>query len=485
MKNTMLNILLIGLLSCAAGCGSEDEPSGNTNSTSLAVTVKGTTGEIEAHIKVYIFSQPASDPAGRNPAAALKSAVTDNTGNTSLDVKNFATGIYYLTILEEIFTSGLSTEQVVLGTKEITLEKGMTLNEELTLTTGRSLKYSNGFIPTAITSNLAMNEYKRWKAEEVVACAGGLRVIADPAAETKVEAMGFGMLLAAYAKDKDTFDGLFTFYKSKRTTEAKNMMAWSVTCDGFKDKGSATDGDIDVAFSLIVASKQWSDETYLNEAKEILAIIRNNLFKTCIVNSESIYIIGPGYNNIAWGGCNEMDIMYHTPAYFRVFASVTGDDAWEKLANDTYVTLNTGAHPSTGLVPDWQKATGGASSTPGRVHHFGYDACRAPWKLTLDHLWNGNTQSQQWASKVATWANGVGAANIVDGYELDGTKRGTNKNSSFLGGFAVASMAKDQTTVDNFSTELSKLNDTYWFNVNTRVLYLFTLTGNFWNPLDK
>jgi len=484
MKNTMLNILLICLLFCVTGCGHGDEPTVDS-STSLEVSVKGTTGVTETNIKVYIFTQPASNASGRNPANALKSVATDNMGNATFDLQSLAAGTYHITILEEVFTAALSTEQVVLGTKEFTLEKGNTLNEELILTSDRSLKYNNGFIPTTITSKLAMDEYKRWRAEEVVACSGGLRVISENSAETKVEAMGFGMLLAAYAKDKTTFDGLFTFYKSKRTTEAKNMMAWSVTCDSFLDKGSATDGDIDVAFALIVASKQWSGETYLDDAKAILTLIRDNLFKTCTVNSASIYIIAPGYNNIAWGGCDEMDMMYHTTAFFRVFASVTGDNAWEKLANDAYVTLGTGSHPTTGLVPDWQKATGGASTASYRVHYFGYDACRAPWRLTLDYLWNGNTQSQQWANKVSTWANGVGAANIVDGYEIDGTKRGSNKNSSFLGGFAVATMAKDQTTVDNFSNELSKLNDTYWFNINTRVLYLFTLTGNFWNPMDK
>ena len=74
----------------------------------------------------------------------------------------------------------------------------------------------------------------------------------------------------------------------------------------------------------------------------------------------------------------------------------------------------------------------------------------------------------------------------MDGYELDGTPIGTNGlNSAFLGGFAVATMASNQGTVNSFGTELGKLNDTYWFNLNTRVLYLFTLTGNFWNPLEE
>src|SRR5690606_18819859 len=120
-----------------------------------------------------------------------------------------------------------------------------------------------------------------------------------------------------YAEDKATFDGLHTFYKAKRTATAKNMMAWLVTCDDIDDPGSATDGDIDVAFSLVVASKHWGS-AYLDSAKVIMDIIKDNVIKTCVVDGEDVLIVGPGYSGVAWGGCSEMDIMYHTPAFFRV-----------------------------------------------------------------------------------------------------------------------------------------------------------------------
>src|SRR5690606_1323032 len=106
--------------------------------------------------------------------------------------------------------------------------------------------------------------------------------------ETFVEAIGFGTMLAAYANDKETFDGLFRFYKSKRTPESKGMMGWKVTCDDIVDPGSATDGDVDVAFALIVASKQWNDPAYLEEAKAILQIVRDNVIVECSVNGRSV-----------------------------------------------------------------------------------------------------------------------------------------------------------------------------------------------------
>ncbi|MCC9168083.1 glycosyl hydrolase family 8 [Pontibacter harenae] len=391
------------------------------------------------------------------------------------------TGTLYFTVLE-------GAQNEVLGTLAVNYTKGETITKDLVLEDNSEPEpvssYDHGFMPTTITHALAMSEYDRWKRTQVVACNEGLRVISDPASETKVEGIGFGLLLAAYAKDKPTFDGILRFYNSKRSARAANMMAWSVTCSGVIDPGSATDGDLDVAFALVVASKHWGN-TYLDAAKDILQIIKTRLIVQCNVGGESIYILAPGYSNGAWGGCGMTDLMYHTPTFFRVFASVTGDNIWEELADDTYTLLKAGAHPTTGLVPDWQTASG-TPGPGGRAGYFGYDACRAPWRITLDFLWNGNTEAEAWTKKVSGWANQVGPANIVDGYNLDGTPRGTNGlNSAFLGGFTVASMSHSQEQVDRFGTELSKLRDTYWFNINTRVLYLFTLTGNFWNPLDK
>ena len=471
------------------GCGKEDDPKKEDKVSTIQVTVKDESGNVQSNIKVYVFSKAATEPGGTDPAGALKTAMTNEDGVAEINVSTIKVDVVYLTVFEELLTKELN----VLGSVEFPLD-GETTTKELVITKP-ALKYKHGFIPSTISSTLAMNEYNRWKSTQVVACNGGLRVKSENAAETKVEGMGFGMLLSAYAKDKTTFDGLFTFYKSKTTPQANHMMAWDVICDGFKEdagrNGSASDGDIDVAFSLIVASKQWPDETYLDDAKAIINIVRESVIKTCPVNGQSVYIVGPGYNSgnggldPAWGGCDQMDIMYHTPAFFRVFAEVTGDEMWDQLAEDTYVTLNAGAHPTTGLVPDWQTATG-TPGPNGRVGNFAYDACRAPWKLTLDYLWNGNAKAETWAKKVATWANGVGPANIVDGYKLDGTPIGTNGlNSAFLGGFSVATMSHGQATVDKFSTELGKLNDTYWFNINTRVLYLFTLTGNFWDPMTR
>jgi endo-1,4-beta-D-glucanase Y len=209
-----------------------------------------------------------------------------------------------------------------------------------------------------------------------------------------------------------------------------------------------------------------------------------------VITCDSLLVLAPGYSKEsdagpAWGGCDLTDIQYYTPAFFRVFAGVSGDDDWNKLADDTYTILNAGAHPETGLVPDWQSVSGIPGGNSNRISYFRYDACRVPWRMALDYLWNGNEQARNWCTKVSDWANKIGPANIKDGYNLDGTENSQGyHNSAFVGGFAVAAMCNSQAVADAFGTEMTsdRLGDEHWFIMCTRSLYLLSITGNFWKP---
>jgi endoglucanase len=349
----------------------------------------------------------------------------------------------------------------------------------------QNVNYSFGFKASTVTYREAQNTYNKWNELYLVPCNNCYRVQCEGKDETRVEAIGFGMILTAYFGDKKEFDGLYNFYQSKRTVTANNMMAWNVSCNGINDPGSATDGDIDVAFALLVAYKQWGGN-YLDEAKIVIQVIKNSV----VIKCDSLFALAPGYSKQSetggmWGGCDLTDIQYYTPAFFRIFAEVSGDNDWNKLADDTYTILHAAAHPKTGLVPDWQSVSGIPGGNSGRVPFFRYDACRVPWRIALDYLWNGNTLAKEWCTKVSDWANGIGPANINDGYNLNGTENNQGyHNSAFVGGFAVAAMCHSQLIADAFGTEMmsSQLGDAHWFAMSTRSLYLLTLTGNFWQP---
>ena len=262
-------------------------------------------------------------------------------------------------------------------------------------------------------------------------------------------------------------------------------MAWNVSCSGINDPGSATDGDIDVAFALIVAYNQWGGD-YLEEARKVIQVIKSSV----VIKCDSLFVLAPGYSKESdigpvWGGCDLTDIQYYTPAFFRIFAEVSGDNDWNKLADDTYTILNAAADPKTGLVPDWQSVSGTPGGNSDRVPYYRYDACRVPWRIALDYLWNGNEQAKEWCTKLSDWANSIGPANIKDGYNLNGTENSQGyHNSAFVGGFAVSAMCNSQSVADAFGSEMSsdRLGDGHWFVMSTRAVYLLPITGNFWKP---
>ncbi len=51
-------------------------------------------------------------------------------------------------------------------------------------------------------------------------------------------------------------------------------MGWHGSCSGPSDQGGATDGDIDVAFGLIIASWQWPTAGYLEKAISVIKVLK-------------------------------------------------------------------------------------------------------------------------------------------------------------------------------------------------------------------
>ncbi len=342
----------------------------------------------------------------------------------------------------------------------------------------QNVNYPHGNMTTIISNEFVKNWYDSWKKKYLQRCTNSIRPGVDPLSKSLVEAQGFAMVAVAYMGDKDIFDSLYTYYKSKQTTEGCGLMGWKVNgCDNFEDRGSATDGDIDVACALIVADWQWPDAGYKEKAKELITTL-----KKMIANCSGKLAVYPGCGSgRPWGGCDETDISYYTPAFFRYFADVSGDQSWAKLADDNHIIRDAAANSTTGLVPDWQSVSGraGAGSRKG---YFSFDAIRAPYKQSMDFIWHGNQQAEAWAKKLTTWAYGFGVKKIVDGFNLNGTTAGSNHNMATVGSMAVAAMANTQEVLDAFANEVITLKDDYWYSGYLGNLYLLSLSGNMWTP---
>ena len=104
-------------------------------------------------------------------------------------------------------------------------------------------------------------------------------------------------------------------------------------CPGLDGCGAATDSDEDMAWALVMADRQWGgkgalDEDYLAYAKRHIDAIWKNE-----VEPYAPYVLKPGDR---WGGSLITNPSYFAPAYYRLFAEVSGNPNWLKVIDSSY-----------------------------------------------------------------------------------------------------------------------------------------------------
>ena len=75
------------------------------------------------------------------------------------------------------------------------------------------------------------------------------------------------------------FDGLYLFFRDHPSQHDPDLMAWRQMgdCASSDDPNSASDGDLNIAFGLLLAHAQWGSGGTINyraEALKVLAAIR-------------------------------------------------------------------------------------------------------------------------------------------------------------------------------------------------------------------
>ena len=362
---------------------------------------------------------------------------------------------------------------------------------------GADKTYKYGIMPTNLptsgtygSATDAASAYNYWVQDFVEDCGdGSLRVKFDQVEYTVSEGIAYGMLLSAYAGDKETFDGLWKYYK--KWSNDKGIMHWKIQgCTTRIGSNGATDAELDAAMALIVASKQWSSGNYAAEAKAFIKVI-----KQYEMTSEGDTKPGDGWES-------HRNPSYYAPAYYREYAKVDTENAafWNTLAvnkAEWHLLINRDA--TTGLVSDWSDP---ATAKPkvrynaARDLLFSYDAVRNPWRMATDYVWYGPTTAKAAADICAK----IGALlvgkenNIRISMNLDGTP---------VTGDAWANGASYMTSLAAMGTEnQASLNTLYsrvkaqgggistnpalsnYFNATLRCITLFVMTGNFWNPSE-
>ncbi len=325
---------------------------------------------------------------------------------------------------------------------------------------------------------------------------------------TVSEAMGYGMmivpLMAGYdSQAQSIFNGLYRYYKAHPSHIMPHLMAWK-QITGCKDAGgpdSASDGDIDIAFGLLLAHAQWGSSGAINYFHEALLII-----KDLMGNDVKEGDINQNYFTVKLGdwvrsghfmkGTRTSDfIMDH----FRAFSCAVDDTNWNNVVDKCYSLIDemqTDFSPETGLLPDFivdvdttaQPAP--ADYLEGPLDgNYSYNACRDPWRLANDYLINGDVRAKNALLKIDHWllsATGGSTNNIYAGYYLDGTKAVGWSDIAFTAPFAVGAMVDtaNQEWLNKLYAKilLSNVAGGGYYDNTLKMLAMITLSGNYWVP---
>ncbi len=320
---------------------------------------------------------------------------------------------------------------------------------------------------------------------------------------TVSEAHGYGMMVFALMAGYDDsakiyFDGMYDFYKRFPSSQNSNFMSWEVFQGETGGSNSASDGDMDIAYALLLAHDQWGSNgtiNYISEANRIISAIQSDII------SSSTYRIKLGDWAVdAWNANNK----YNTRSsdwmagHVKAYKKATSNGVWDNVHTEIYQLISevrSGYASSTGLMPDFvtadpaqPDATGGGTGESNAEKYY-WNACRYPWRIAMDYMHYGTSASRSEMMTFVDWAKsstGGNAGNFYPGYNLNGTPITTSYNDiAFVAPLVVASIVDGsyQTFLNNgWSTVASwgYADDVYGKAI--QLMSMLAISGNWWAP---
>ena len=377
--------------------------------------------------------------------------------------------------------------------------------------------YTAGAIKPALSQS-ALDQatksfYDGWKAAYLVnGCQTNHDYIKyqDTGAITVSEAHGYGMVIFALMAGYDTnaqiyFDGMYRFFTNHQSAITPYLMGWQeypgcVFASGGDD--SATDGDMDIGYALLLADRQWGSSgaiNYLAEARKVMVALMKGDINT------NVWSVKLG----DWSDSSDANFFYGTrPSdfmmdHFRAYQIFSGNTNWSRVVDKCYsiiATIQATNSPVTGLIPDFV-AHVNTTPAPAPKNYleastdpaYSYNSCRVPWRVATDYLVSGDPRAKTALDKINSWIQekvSGNPANIKAGYNItNGTQLVSYSDNAFTAPFAVGAMvnATNQVWLNKLWTNIvsqSVASGQYYDNT-IKMLDLIVLSGNWWTPTLK
>ena len=218
---------------------------------------------------------------------------------------------------------------------------------------------------------------------------------------TVSEGIGYGMLLAYFNGDIDSFNRMWNYTRAFRAYNNLKLMPWitkSFTWDRV-DNSSATDADLDIATSLILMYYKTGVAAYLQDALTFV-----NAIWDLEVNPATLLIYSG--DDDRWKIANAAyNLSYFSPVAIRLFATVDPSHNWMGVLDAMYAYMQLVQSMGTGVFPDWSDATGNAinpdnGSADKTYWTFNKESVRIPWRIAWDYYWYQDARALSVLSKL-------------------------------------------------------------------------------------
>ncbi|MBK3518470.1 glycosyl hydrolase family 8 [Carboxylicivirga marina] len=316
---------------------------------------------------------------------------------------------------------------------------------------------------------------------------------------TTSEAHGYGMIIfALMAGEIDDaqyyFDGMLNMFDGHRSTGNPECMSWVIHETELKqyDQGSATDGDMDIAYALLLADKQWGSDGAINYREKGVTMINDGLKMSLVSPSSKRIMLGDWDSNQY--STRSSDWM---TGHFRCFYNVTNDQVWMEAVSEVYKLIeliSENYSQTTGLMPDFVV---NHSPKPAAEYYldeyketdeYSWNACRYPWRLTFDYVHFQSSEAKQSMLKlmdfmVAECENTPD--NIKAGYRLNGHPLVDYSSGAFVAPLVAASIVDEKHQAFlNKGWETIKSNRESYYGDTICFLNMILISGNWWNPSE-
>jgi endo-1,4-beta-D-glucanase Y len=316
---------------------------------------------------------------------------------------------------------------------------------------------------------------------------------------TTSEAHGYGMiifaLMAGYdGQAKQYFDGMYNMFDKHRSTGDPDTMSWVIDKSELasKDQDNASDGDMDIAYSLLLAHYQWGSSGKINYLTQAKRLINNGIKESNMSLSTKRVLLG------AWStdqhATRTSDWMID---HFKAYQEATDDGFWNDATNAVYgliKQITTQYSPETGLVPDF------VVGSPARPAHpkfleavtdgdYSWNACRYPWRLATAFAHYGSPETRAAANKVVDWLKKKTEDNpgsIKAGYKLNGKELVSHTSPAFTSPFIAACIvdSSHQSYLNSGWDTIVNWRESYYGDT-VNLLCMLLISGNWWAPIES